>query len=104
MRPDHLVDELREPVAGVSERQDSHARSIASCWREVCTKSAPIERSRSGTCSVKIEDCPERLVDRCQFVPGEMADHVAESLGIDGGGLLDKDVGRLAMDFDLSAE
>ena len=42
--------------------------------------------------SVKMEDGTERVVNGRQFMSGEMADQVAESFRVDGGGLLDQDV------------
>jgi hypothetical protein len=51
--------------------------------------------------SAEVEDSPERLVYGRQVAAGEMADQVAKAFGIDSGGLLDQDMGRPSMDFDL---
>ena len=71
------------------------------CWWLLCP-CEPHLCARST--SLKMEDCTERLVHGRQLASGEMTDQIAESFGIDCGGLLDQDVGGLSLHFDLWAE
>ena len=54
--------------------------------------------------SFKMENSPECVVYGRKFVSGEMTNQVAESFRVDGGGLLDQDVGCLSLNFDLWAK
>src|SRR2546421_2091070 len=125
MGPGHLVDELREPVAGIGERQNSHARSIASYWREVGAIAVDDEVARSASRRISAPQLPGRpqcggarrtdvsgqaeyglecIVHRGHFTLGEVADEVSQPLGVHRGGLLDEDQGGLTVDLDLRTE